>query len=354
MNSHINHHDTHAVGSRSGFTLVELLVVIAIIGALVGLLLPAVQAAREAARTASCTNNLKQWGVAMATHHDAKSKLPNNVVSANLMAPDPTPKRRSFVVDLWPYMEQQATYSKWNFSANEWEFPNNSRTTGLPSSTEASPLVNTGERVSMYYCPSDRPASLYRDNFGTNARGNYALNYGNSTYGGSGSSSTPPATYAPFAVLTYTASACTMSQPKFKDFTDGLSKTLLMSEMITAKVDGTTTTDYLTTDKRGIITVDSFWGFGGASFITNLFMTINTPNSSVADVNECSPATDTDPKTPCVPGTASTRQAAARSRHAGGVNAVLADGSVQFVTDGVSSSVWQAAGTMNGRENSSL
>ncbi len=103
-----------ATKKSRGFTLVELLVVIAIIGILIALLLPAIQASREAGRRLSCSNNMKQIGVAAQNHIFTTGRLPTNGWTAYWIG---IPERGTgrgqpggWIFNLLPYMEQKQIY----------------------------------------------------------------------------------------------------------------------------------------------------------------------------------------------------------------------------------------------------
>ena len=146
---------------KKGFTLVELLVVIAIIGVLVGLLLPAVQAAREAARRISCSNNIKQLGLAMMNYESAMKKIPP---SACVNPKITTNASWSVHGRLFPYLEQNNLANQVDLSLNWSNFP-----------------VINGYRVPTYVCPSDPKSDTPRDTGltgGTSGFFLYSTNYG--------------------------------------------------------------------------------------------------------------------------------------------------------------------------------
>ena len=300
---------------KFGFTLVELLVVITIIGILIALLLPAVQAARAAARRVQCTNNLKQWGLAMQQYEAANGSFPYGSISDGQVAIS-GPDRKTFVVGLWPYIEQGNVWNLYDQKKPFWDAAN---------------YQARNVKVPLYYCPDDR-AGHWMANQWPHARGNYVVNYGNANFRGT----EPQYKTAPFGDC---ASGNGFAR-QAAHFSDGLSNTVLMSELLMPPRD----TDY---DLRSSIMNNTA---GGCSF-----MTVNTPNSGVDRVGCYGPSSTTDPG-PCVPYSSDRWTAeydgfnSARSRHAGGVHAMLGDGSVRFVSDNVSLGVWQAYGTIRGGE----
>ncbi|MEZ6136173.1 MAG: DUF1559 domain-containing protein [Pirellulaceae bacterium] len=132
---------------RSAFTLVELLVVIAIIGILVGLLLPAVQSAREAARRMSCSNNLKQVGLALQNYHSAHKKFPPQAIWGPGKAPHTKAYHHTWNVMILPFIEQQGFYDSINKRLPIWGQLTD------PSDPSSSPLIST--QIPTLRCPSD-------------------------------------------------------------------------------------------------------------------------------------------------------------------------------------------------------
>ena len=146
--------------SLRAFTLVELLVVIAIIGVLVALLLPAVQAAREAARRSSCANNLKQYGLALHNYHDVFNQLPpgGNQAWGEWGAP-----AGGWQIRVLPFIEQGATFDKVVWLRNG---------TGTPAITNAVEIRNQlingravrNHKLGYARCPSDTSDPIGGDN----------------------------------------------------------------------------------------------------------------------------------------------------------------------------------------------
>jgi prepilin-type processing-associated H-X9-DG protein/prepilin-type N-terminal cleavage/methylation domain-containing protein len=330
-----------SLGLRAAFTLVELLVVIAIIGILIALLLPAVQAAREAARRIQCTNHMKQVGVALHNHENDKRRLPSSMTG---YLPNGGPEWTGFTAQtqLLPYLEEIAVYEGIDFK-NRWLHPINQKAGKTP--------------VAVYTCPSDdslgqvytskglEPDTLFewsRSNFvvcaGVCEMAPLSLNkLQGPLWKRGGTWKEPP--IPPISEFKSDGAFVLEVGRKLSEFTDGLSNTVLGSEVLTG-MDGKN-------DVRGIW----FTGFDGGAIYEHRF----TPNASNPDfmvaASHCDPRPP-PPDMPCGSGAGNDSQTyfSARSRHPGGVNVLFGDGHVEFITDDVDIMVWRAIATVAGGE----
>lgn len=294
-----------------GFTLIELLVVIAIIAILIGLLLPAVQKVREAAARATCSNNIKQWSLAIHNYHSTYGTF--------MPASYANPNRISWPIYLWPYVEMENAAKKYDFNVGFWQ-PNN-----IISNTHTG-ICSTSTKV--YFCGSNRPDAKWQGDPYWRARGSYVLNWGPVRM----PAVLPlPVGNSPWG-FTDGVSRNLPRISKLDAFTDGTSNTLAFSEVLMHDNDAAA-------DFRGdMINDDNQCG---------RFMTIDTPNSGVDEMTGWC-VNDAVNKLPCI--NSNNGKIAARSKHTGGVNVGFCDGSIRFVSNAIPLVTWQALSTMNGSE----
>ena len=344
---------------RLGFTLIELLVVIAIIATLIALLLPAVQKARESSNRAQCANNLKQLGLALHSFHDVYGKLPyarkydfsgtlsgnsfNNLTGNNAWVQTFT---YSYYPQILPFFEQDNVFKLFSTlpvtsaaysSANQWKAANWGNDSTDPLYTARTSMVRS------VVCPSDPGVSMNETTNPpfTRIRGNYAVCVGpGNVYGAAISGLSGKGIFSVTANQTFDTPG-NPAQTRFADVTDGLSNTVMVSEVVRC-------------------TITTWCGVPGDMLAStpggSMFSTNGTPNSSTADqLYEC-PANqgDTHYTPPCTlngygNGDAG-KFALARSKHPGGVNAAMGDASVRFISNNVNATTWQQLGTRSGGE----
>ncbi len=352
------------VRNRRAFTLVELLVVIAIIGILIALLLPAVQAAREAARRSQCTNNLKQMGLGLQNYHDVNGAFPlgcggTSTCTAPYVNGNCT--RVSAFIPLLPFIEQVALYDRIR-GGGAGAAPYG------PAGWSGWAIWNV--QVPSLLCPSDsRPFPAT----GAAGENNYAFSHGDSILN---------------LYVWNPDPSRGMSQPyksiKLSMVTDGTSNTIMMSERVRAnfglnslananiKLGAVSNVTGVNTNPGVCLTYANGQNYNAPASVLSGYFGTNWTDCTTA---RCGFNTVLPPNSPsclinpycagCYPGDTSGGVLTASSNHPGGVNGVMVDGSVRFISESVNTGnlgmaevtsgpspygVWGAMGSRSGGE----
>ncbi|AMV38104.1 DUF1559 domain-containing protein [Planctomyces sp. SH-PL62] len=326
-----------------GFTLIELLVVIAIIAVLIALLLPAVQAAREAARRIQCTNNLKQLGLGLHNYEGVAGALPPSMCMKGSGTTITWSNGWSVHGRLLPFLEQGSAFNSINFTLRY----------SVPENTTIGAMV-----IAAFLCPSEvntQPRATTLARYGVN---NYGWNMGDwYVWGGFAGA----ANGAPFQVNQSRTLAA---------FSDGLSNTVVAAEVKTyqpnlgncgglANVNNPNAQPSPAADPYTVApeynagctlatTGHTEWVDGAVH--ESGFTTAWTPNRRIVRTGgDQSQALDLIGSRESQGGP-TFAAVTSRSYHPGGVNVLLADGSVRFIKDSINGDAWRALGSLRGGE----
>lgn len=301
---------------KKAFTLVELLVVIAIIGVLVGMLLPAVQQAREAARQASCQNNLKQLSLGIHNYADANKQLPpgwNHERNTGL-----TTTENNYVANpSWGFFI--LSFTEENALADTIGGGNTSATFAarIQSNTNGTRTAINQAELATHRCPSDPDTRRMGDNRylrGTSTTAKCDSAVRSNYVGNNGFESVEIITGASFKGALGNGAEGVSVQRQFKDFTDGTSNTVLLGERSLNLPNGNSLLDCMGANPlgtSGVLTSGTRWQLQRSADV--LFCGWGGVNGQTADQ--------------CRTGLA--------SRHRGGCNIAMADGSTRFQSEDV-------------------
>jgi prepilin-type N-terminal cleavage/methylation domain-containing protein len=321
---------------RVAFTLIELLVVIAIIAILIGLLLPAVQKVRDAAARLRCQNNMKQLGLASHHYHDVNGWLPPGVAQ-----PGPDGRTTGLFVELLPHLEQANV-------ANGWNYTNANLNYGGDGTVAANP-------VSTYVCPTAGVDSN-PIRFGSASRGV-------TTYAGNGGTVAFPSYLAKNDGMFGYSTANSRNTVRLTDATDGLTNTILFGErnIGDGALDSWQSAPFVSPPSPALQSLSSFavWAGNlgpnaGAGTLVSSGRVLNYtyPGAYIPPPPPPPPMPYNPP--PIVWDTMKyqvwDRITAYGSRHTGGVNLILGDGSVRFAKLSLDPLVLQQLSTRAGGE----